>query len=97
MLLVNVDQTIDMVGVIVNPNEIKYNLMILDHYDHDIVSDVFYQYGDSISTILFYKHGEITRMNGKYFEHENPTIYINVNDITMYDFIVKEHDIIITE
>lgn len=95
MLLVNEDQTIDMVEVITS-DDAKYNLVILDHYDHDVVSDVFREYGDSISAISLYKHGELVQMNGKYFEHDIPTIYVNINGITMYDFVVKDHDIIIT-
>lgn len=94
MILVEEGQFIDMMVVNNEALDKKYNLIILDYYDHDIVNNVFLQYGSSIDSVSFYKNGVTIPMNNKYVDYKNATIYINVNSITMYDFVLRDEDII---
>lgn len=94
--LINDGLPLDMVAIIKEEPEtdIKYNLIVLDHYDIDYMNEIYKTHGNQIKSVSFYKHGEIISLNGHYIDINLPNIYVNINGITMYDFVVGDKDIV---
>jgi len=95
-LLINDGLPIDMVAITKEETETnaQYNLIILDHYDIEYMNKIYKIHGKEIKTASFYKHGEIVSLNGQYIDINLPNIYVNINGITMYDFVVGDKDIV---
>lgn len=99
MQLINEGEVINMfvVDIAKSPSAQKYNLIIMDCYNHEVVNRIFVEYGNSIESVSFYKNGHTTLLNDKYLNYKNATIYINTNNVKMFDFVLRDEDIVIGE